>query len=61
MKSVAGKVTFYVDGVPDATTVLSSATNFPLNLYGVPGFATKCGSAAANTLSVDWWYAATTR
>ncbi len=61
MKSVSGTVTFYVNGVADATTTTSASTNFPLNLYMVPGFATKCGSAAANTLSVDWWYAASLR
>jgi len=61
MKCVTGTVSFFVDGVQDATTVASTATNFPLNLYAVPGFATKCGSAAANTLSIDWWYAAQLR
>ena len=61
MKCVSGTVAFYVNGVQDATTVASSATNFPLNLYGVPCWATKCGSAAANTLSVDWWYGAQLR
>jgi len=61
MKSVSGTVTFYVNGVADATTTTSASTNFPLNLYMVPGFATKCGSAAANTLSIDWWYAAQLR
>ena len=61
MKSSSGTVTFYVNGVADATTVASSATNFPLNKYALPAFATKCGSATANTLSVDWWYAAQLR
>lgn len=61
MKCVAGTVAFYVNGAMDATTVASGATNFPLNLYGLPIFATKCGSAAANTLSVDWWYGAQLR
>jgi len=49
------KVTFYVDGVANATTVLESATNFPdgeemhLGLAGING--------AANTMSldIDWW------
>lgn len=61
MKCVAGTVTFYVNGVADSTTITSADTNFPLNKYVVPGFATKCGSAAANTLSIDWWYAAQLR
>ena len=61
MKSVSGTVTFYVNGVANATTTTSASANFPLNLYMVPGWATKCGSAAANTLSVDWWYAAQLR
>lgn len=61
MKCAAGTVTFYVDGVPDATQVLSSATNFPLNAYMAATFATKCGSAAANTLTIDWWKLAQTR
>jgi len=60
MKSVQGAVSFFVDGVALAATT-TAATNFPLNKYVVPAFATKCGSAAANTLSVDWWYAAQTR
>ena len=61
MKSISGQVSFYVDGARDATAVLTTATNFPVDLYGVPIFATKCGTAAANTLSVDWWYAAQLR
>jgi hypothetical protein len=54
-------VTFYVNGVADTTTTTSAATNFPLNKYVVPAFATKCGSAAANTLSIDWWFASQLR
>ncbi len=61
MKSIAGTVTFYVNGVADTSTTTSATANFPLNKYVVPVFATKCGSAAANTLSVDWWYAAQLR
>jgi len=61
MKSVLGTITFYVDGAADATGTTTAATNFPLDQYVVPAFATKCGSAAANTLSVDWWYAAQLR
>ena len=61
MKGSAGTVTFYVDGVADGTTVASTATNFPLNKYALPAFATKCGTGVANTISVDWWYAAQLR
>ncbi len=61
MKSVSGTVTFFVDGVADSTTVDSDATNFPLDKYVVPAFATKCGDNNENTLSVDWWYAAQLR
>lgn len=56
-----GTITYYVNGESDANTILTSATNFPEDLYAVPAFAIKCGSAAANTLSVDWWYAAQLR
>lgn len=52
-----GTVTFYVNGVADGTQTTTAATNFPLNAYAVPVWATKCGSAAENTLSIDWWYA----
>lgn len=61
MKCVSGTVTFYVNGVADANTTTSATANFPLDQYVVPAFATKCGSAAANTLSIDWWYAAQLR
>jgi hypothetical protein len=61
MKCVSGTVTFYTNGVADATTTTSASTNYPLDQYVVPAFATKCGSAAANTLSIDWWYAAQLR
>ncbi|MCP4607740.1 MAG: hypothetical protein GY845_03345 [Planctomycetes bacterium] len=61
MKGVQGAVSFYVDGVADSETVDETTTNFPVDKYVVPAFATKCGSATANTLSVDWWYAAQTR
>jgi len=61
MKSILGAVTFYVDGVADSTATTSATANFPLDQYVVPAFATKCGSAAANTLSIDWWYAAQLR
>jgi hypothetical protein len=54
-------VTFYVDGVAVATTVLSSATNFPLDKVMQITFATKCGQATANSLTLDWWQAAQLR
>ncbi|RLC09558.1 MAG: hypothetical protein DRI24_21595 [Deltaproteobacteria bacterium] len=57
MKCVSGVVTFFVNGVLDAESTTSATTNYPLDQYVVPAFATKCGSATANTLSVDWWYA----
>jgi len=61
MKSISDVITFYVDGVANETTTTSAATNYPLDQYVLPAFATKCGSGAANTLSVDWWYAAQLR
>jgi hypothetical protein len=61
IKIVAGLATFYVDGVPDATQVLSSASNYPLNALVAPVFGTKCGSAAANLLTIDWVSIAQTR
>lgn len=61
MKCVSGTVTFYTNGVAETTTTTSASTNYPLDQYVVPAFATKCGSAAANTLSIDWWYAAQLR
>lgn len=61
MKSVAGTVTFYIDGSPLATGTTSAATNFPLNQIMSAAFMSKCGSAAANTLTIDWWKAAQTR
>lgn len=61
MKCVAGTVTFYIDGAALATTVASTATNFPLNQVMEVVFATKAGQGTANTLDVDWWYAAQLR
>lgn len=60
MKSVQGAMSYFVNGIPLANTT-SAATNYPLDKYVVPAFATKCGQGTANTLSVDWWYAAQTR
>jgi len=61
MKSVAGLVTFYIDGVPQADTVLSSAANFPLNQVMCVGFGVKTGKAAVQSMTIDWWKAAQTR
>ena len=62
MKCVAGTVTFYIDGVPLATTVLSSATNFPLNQVMQAAWFTKAGTVSVTqTLTIDWWKAAQTR
>lgn len=61
MKSVLGTVTFYVDGVANATTTTSAATNFPLDQFLQITFGTKTGKAAANSLALDWWYAAQLR
>lgn len=61
MKSVSGVVTFYLDGVALATTVASTATNFPLDQIMCPAFGVKIGSAAAENLDIDWWYGAQLR
>ena len=61
MKSVSGVVTFYVDGVANATTVASTATNFPLNQIMQVTLGAKTGKATANSLDIDWWKAAQLR
>lgn len=61
MTSKAGKVRFFVNGVPDSTTVSSGDTNFPLDQVMQITFATKCGQGTANTLTLDWWRAAQLR
>ena len=61
MKSEAGTVTFFVNGVANATTTTSAATNFPLDQVMEPTFGIKTGKAAAVTLDIDWWYAAQKR
>lgn len=61
MKSASGRVYFYINGAKLDTSVLTSATNFPLNQVMLPTFATKCGQATQNTLDVDWWYCAQLR
>ena len=58
MKCVSGRVYFYVNGAVQSASVLNTATNFPLGVMLCPTFATKCGTAAVNTLKVDWWRAA---
>jgi hypothetical protein len=61
MKCVAGKVTFYVNGTPQTTTVLSSAANFPLDQVMSACWATKSLVATATSMTLDWWKAAQTR
>ena len=61
MKSIAGTVTFYVDGVADATTTLSSSAQFPLNKAMCANWACKTGAASANTMTIDWWKIAQSR
>jgi hypothetical protein len=61
MKCVDGTVTFYLDGVALDETVASDATNFPLDQIMCPAFGVKVGSGAAETLDIDWWYAAQLR
>jgi len=61
MKSVSGTVIFFVDGAQVATTVASSATNFPLDQVMEVCFGIKTGKAAAITMDIDWWYAAQLR
>jgi hypothetical protein len=61
MKCVNGTVTWYFDGVADANTKTTASANFPHDIYMIPVWATKCGSAAQNTISLDWWYVAQLR
>ena len=61
MKCVMGRVYFYINGVKLDTSVLNTATDFPLNQVMLPTFATKCGQATQNTLNIDWWFAAQLR
>jgi hypothetical protein len=66
MKSVvisatAARVTFYIDGAPLADTVLTSATNFPLDSVLCLCWATKALKGVANALNVDWVSAAQLR
>jgi len=57
MKSNYGKVTFFLNGAKLETIVASTATNFPLDQVMCPTFGVKIGSAAAETLDIDWWAA----
>lgn len=61
MKCVDGTVTFYVNGLPLADTIASSATNFPLDQVLEFVLATKCGSGVENSVIIDWWKAAQLR
>ncbi len=49
------KITYFLDGVALADTVLESATNFPDGILLSPVFAVKNGAATANIASIDWW------
>jgi hypothetical protein len=62
MKCVAGTVTFYVNGSPLATQVLSSAANFPLDQVMSAVWAVKAlAVTSTTTITIDWWKAAQTR
>lgn len=61
MKSESGTVTFYLNGVALDTTVATTATNFPLDQVMCPTFGVKIGQASAETMDIDWWYAAQLR
>jgi hypothetical protein len=61
MKSVGTKTKFYVNGVELADSVLSTATNYPLNVICQIIFATKAGTSAQQNLDVDWVAAAQLR
>jgi hypothetical protein len=54
-------VTYFVDGLPLAASVLSSATNFPLHQVMCLVAGIRTGSAAASALDIDWWSAAQLR
>jgi hypothetical protein len=54
-------VTFYVDGVALAATILSSATDFPLDQVLQIHFGVKTGKSAVFSLTLDWWKAAQLR
>ena len=60
MKSNQGNVSYFIDGNLMGLAEYQSST-YPKDVCVVPAFATKCGQASENTLSVDWWYAAQTR
>jgi hypothetical protein len=61
MKSVTGRVYFYLNGAKLDTSVLSTATNFPISVSMCPTFGVKIGSGAAENLDIDWFAAAQLR
>ncbi|MFH0795768.1 MAG: hypothetical protein V2A65_01765 [Candidatus Omnitrophota bacterium] len=61
MKSVLGRVYFYLNGAKLDTSVLTTATNFPISVSMCPTFGVKIGSGAAENLDIDWWAAAQLR
>jgi len=61
MKSVLGRVYFYLNGVKLDTSVYVTATNFPISVSMCPTFGVKIGSGAAENLDIDWWAAAQLR
>lgn len=61
MKSVLGRVYFYLNGAKLDTSVYVTATNFPISVSMCPTFGVKIGSGAAENLDIDWWAAAQMR
>jgi hypothetical protein len=61
MKSVMGRVYFYLNGAKLDTSVYVTATNFPISVSMCPTFGVKIGSGAAENLDIDWWAAAQLR
>ena len=61
MKSVAGTVSFYINGVPSLATCLSSRANFPLDQFMNVTFGIKRLAATSTYMEIDWWKAAQTR
>jgi len=61
MKSILGTVTFYVDGVVLADSTTSAAHDFPLDQVMQLALFIKTGSAAASSITIDWWSAAQLR
>jgi len=63
MKHADGRTKFYINGAPLADSVLTTASNYPLNQVMCPTFAVKSGDVAGTTnyLDIDWWYGAQLR